>query len=52
MLEPTEYFMPDSKSDVTRRTLRSLLTKPGWNHLEVRTLRGVLSALRKGPRRD
>lgn len=29
MLEPTEYFMPDSKSDVTRRTLRSLLTKPG-----------------------
>ena len=27
------------------RTLRNLLTKPGWNHLEVRTLRGVLSSL-------
>ena len=52
MLEPSEYFMPDSRSDVTRRTLRTVLTKPGWNHLEVRTLRGVLSALRRGPRRD
>ena len=51
MLEPTEYFRPDSKSDVTRRTLRSILTKPGWNHLEIRTLRGVLSALLRGPRR-
>ncbi len=51
MLEPTEYFMPDSRSDVTLRTLRSILTKPGWNHLEIRTLRGVLSSLRRGPRR-
>ncbi len=33
------------------RTLRSLLTKPGWNHLEVRTVRGVLSHLAK-PDRD
>jgi tRNA/rRNA methyltransferase len=30
--------------------LRGLLTKPGWNHLEVRTLRGVLSALAKKQR--
>jgi len=30
---------------MTKRTLRTLLTKPGWNALEVRTLRGVLSAL-------
>jgi tRNA/rRNA methyltransferase len=30
-----------------------MLTKPAWNHLEVRTLRGVLSALErpKGPPR-
>jgi tRNA/rRNA methyltransferase len=52
MLEPTEYFRPDSKSDVTRRTLRSILTKPGWNHLEIRTLRGVFSALRRKSERD
>ena len=49
MLEPRDYFRPDIRSDITRRTLRSLLTKPGWNHLEVRTLRGVLSALKRRP---
>jgi tRNA/rRNA methyltransferase len=29
----------------TRRTLRTLLTKPGWSSQEIRTLRGVLSSL-------
>jgi tRNA/rRNA methyltransferase len=29
--------------------LRNVLTKPGWNHLEVRTLRGVLSQLERPP---
>lgn len=45
MLEPRGFFRPPSRAASTRRTLRSMLTKPGWNHLEVRTLRGVLSAL-------
>ena len=45
MLEPKGYFLPPSRSDATRRTLRNVLTRPGWNHLEVRTLRGVLSSL-------
>ena len=45
LLEPQGYFRPPSRAAATRRTLRGLLTKPGWNHLEVRTLRGVLSAL-------
>jgi tRNA/rRNA methyltransferase len=45
MLEPKGYFLPAQRADVTRRTLRGVLTKPGWNHLEVRTLRGVLSTL-------
>ena len=52
MLEPTRYFYPPGRAETNRLTLRTVLTKPGWNHLEVRTLRGVLSALRKGPRRD
>jgi tRNA/rRNA methyltransferase len=26
-----------------------MLTKPAWNHLEIRTLRGVLSTLRREP---
>ena len=51
MLEPKGYFYPAGRSEATHRTLRSVLTKPGWNHLEVRTLRGVLSTLqRKRPR--
>jgi tRNA/rRNA methyltransferase len=29
----------------TKRTLRTLLTKPRWSSQELRTLRGVLSAL-------
>lgn len=50
LLVPTGYFRPESRAAATRRTLRNMLTKPGWNHLEVRTMRGVLSSLRKGPR--
>lgn len=47
MLEPRDYFFPESRAESTRRTLRTLLTKPGWNHLEVRTLRGILSTLER-----
>ena len=50
VLEPRGYFQPESRAEATRRTLRTLLTKPGWNHLEVRTLRGVLAALERSPR--
>lgn len=50
MLEPRGYYHPAIRAAATRRTLRGLLTKPAWNHLEVRTLRGVLSTLAKGPR--
>ena len=52
LLEPTGYFRPSSRAAATRRTLRTMLTKPGWNHLEVRTMRGVLSALGRKPRAD
>ncbi len=51
MLEPKGYFLPEARADSTRRTLRSLLTKPAWNHLEVRTLRGVLSSLEREARK-
>ncbi|WP_421846280.1 RNA methyltransferase [Novosphingobium sp.] len=49
LLEPRGYFEPYSRADVTHRTLRNMLTKPGWNHLEVRTLRGVLTTLMRKP---
>jgi len=52
LLEPRDYFLPEGRAVANRRNLRNMLTKPGWNHLEVRTMRGVLSALmRTGSRR-
>lgn len=49
LLEPRGYFRPPSRATATRLTLRNMLTKPGWNHLEVRTMRGVLSAMKRKP---
>jgi tRNA/rRNA methyltransferase len=45
MLEAANFFFPPHRVHVTKRTLRTLLTKPGWSSQEVRTVRGVLSAL-------
>ena len=45
MLDRAGYFFPPDRVPSTKRTLRTLLTKPGWNSLELRTLRGVLSAI-------
>ena len=45
MLEAAGYFFPPDRVPATRRTLRSVLTKPGWSAQEVRVLRGVLSAI-------
>jgi len=52
MLEQTGFYHPPDRTPLTRRTLRTLLTKPGWTAPEVRTFRGVLSALdgKKRPR--
>jgi tRNA/rRNA methyltransferase len=50
MLEPRNFFFPPARAVATRLTLRNMLTKPGWNHLEVRTMRGVLSTLDRKPR--
>ena len=47
LLEKAGYFYPPDRAPATRRTLRGLLTKPAWNSLEVRTLRGVLSAIER-----
>jgi tRNA/rRNA methyltransferase len=49
LLDAAGYFFPTDRAPSSRRTLRTMLTKPGWTSLEVRTMRGVLSAL--APRR-
>ncbi|VXC82568.1 TrmH family RNA methyltransferase [Sphingomonas sp. AX6] len=51
MLLNSGYFYPPDRMPVTKRTLRGVLTKPGWNTQEVRTLRGVLSVLDRPRRR-
>jgi len=52
MLDRTGYYFPPHRVHITKRTLRTLLTRPGWSSQELRTLRGVLSALdgKKRPR--
>ncbi len=49
LLEPRNYFVPHSRAVAIRLTLRTMLTKPGWNHLEVRAMRGVLTAMGRIP---
>lgn len=50
MLEAKNYFWPETRAEANRRTLRNVLTRPGWNQLEVRTLRGVLTTLERDRR--
>ncbi len=45
LLEASGYYFPPERAHVDRRSLRSILTKPGWSAQEVRTLRGVLRSL-------
>ena len=52
MLIDAGYFFPPDRAPVTRRMLRSMLTKPGWNAQEVRTMRGVLTKLDRPRRRE
>ena len=52
ILEPAGYFRPAIRATMMRLTLRTLLTKPSWNHLEVRTLRGVFSAIARKIRQN
>ena len=47
ILDTTGYFFPPDRVPTTKRTLRGLLTKPGWNAQEIRTLRGVLSSIER-----
>ncbi len=41
----TGYFHPPDRIPTTKRTLRAILTKPGWTSTEIRALRGVIGAL-------
>lgn len=44
------YFKPPETVAAKRTTLRNLMTRPAWSAKEVRTLRGMVTALHNGPR--
>jgi tRNA/rRNA methyltransferase len=44
-LDAAGYFRVASRAPASRRTLRNLLTRPGYSAKEVRTLRGIIRAL-------
>lgn len=50
-LDAAHFYHPPERAPVTRRAVRSMLTKPGWNTREIRTLRGIVSAI-TGTRRN
>ena len=44
------YYFPPDRTPVTRNTMRTILTKPGWSNREIQALRGMIRAL-VNPRR-
>jgi tRNA/rRNA methyltransferase len=49
-LDAKGYFHPPSRTQATKNTLRTILTKTGWSSREVKALRGVIRALVHPPR--
>lgn len=49
-LETAGYYNVPSRVASSKRTLRNLLTRPGYNEKEIRTLRGIVHALVEGRR--
>lgn len=49
-LENKGYFHPPARTQATKNTLRTILTKTGWSSREVKAVRGVFRAL-VGPAR-
>jgi tRNA/rRNA methyltransferase len=49
-LDAKGYFHPPERTQATRNTLRTILTKPGWSSREIQALRGVLRALVERPK--
>ena len=50
-LDAAGYYFPADRAKVTKLTIRTLLTKPGWSSREVRALRGMIRSIAKGTKR-
>ena len=50
-LEAAGYYFPADRAKVTKLTIRTLLTKPGWSSREIRAMRGMIRSIAKGSKR-
>jgi tRNA/rRNA methyltransferase len=44
-LQEADYFHPPERTQVTKATIRTILTKPLWSSREIQALRGIIRAL-------
>lgn len=44
-LQAVGYFHPPERTQATRHTIRTILTKPGWSSRELKAMRGMLRAI-------
>jgi tRNA/rRNA methyltransferase len=44
-LDAKGYFHPPSRTEASKNTLRTILTKTGWSSREVKAIRGIIRAL-------
>lgn len=49
-LDGAGYFFPEDRTEATLRTLRTMLTKTGWSHNDIRMMHGIVTALGRTPR--
>jgi tRNA/rRNA methyltransferase len=51
-LEEAGYYFPPDRTEATRLTFRTLLTKPGWSSRELKAMHGMVRALSDKRRRS
>ena len=52
-LDAAGYYFPPERTQATRHTIRTIMSKPGWSSRELKAVRGMLRALvNPRPRRD
>jgi len=44
-LDARGYFHPPSRTQATKNTIRTILTKTGWSSREIKAMRGIIRAL-------
>jgi tRNA/rRNA methyltransferase len=51
-LQDVGYFHPPERTQATRHTIRTILTKPAWSSREIKAVRGIVRAIAHPRRRS